>query len=474
MIKSKVPVVDESREFHYDELFFSLTNDKGCINFGNTTFTRISAYEEHELIGKPHNVIRHPDMPRGVFHLFWEYLKAGKTIAAYVKNLAKDGRYYWVLAVAAPCKGGFLSIRIKPSSPMFEAAKKLYAETLVMEAEVEFRLGKKEAAEQSHAFLLERLTEHGYDSYEQFMSEALTKELSSRADIVGKVNKPTPPNFETGFETVPYLDLERSTQRCSDMLGDIFSSLNVFHQLANELPDRRENMAELGPTLSFLALNTHISASRLGEAGATLSVISQAIRSLSKDTDRLIDDLLGRIESLCDAAEALEFNVAVASLESEVCTTFATELIAQTQEERDPNIGEWIEVVTQEMGQRSRDVYNKLNGLLSLATTLSSDAVELSQQVGRMRVAQLNGRIEIAAFSVNGNFMSIFEEISNVVEFALNECDQILSLLSTTKNSVEGLISMESSLDGCLYDIQATTDRIKSQSNATNGVALTT
>ncbi len=466
MINSRVQVVDESREFHYDELFFSITNDKGCINFGNTMFTRISAYEEVELIGKPHNVIRHPDMPRGVFHLFWEYLKAGKTIASYVKNLAKDGRYYWVLAVASPCKDGYLSIRLKPSSPLFETAKKLYAETLVFEAEVEFRLGKKEAAIQSHAFLLEKLNELGYESYEKFMSEALTKELSSRAEIIGKTDNNFVSNIDSGFETIPYVELQSSTQRCSDMLSEIYSSLNVFHQLSNELPDRRENMAELGPTLSFLALNTHISASRLGEAGATLSVISQAIRSLSKDTDRLIDDLLGRIESLCTAAEALEFNVAVASLESEVCSVFATELINQAPEDRDPNIGEWIEIVTQEMGQRSQSLFEKLSGLQVLATTLSSDATELSQQVGRMRVAQLNGRIEIAAFSVNGNFMSIFEEISNVVEFALNECDQILGLLSTTKCSVEGLLSMDTSLDSCLRDIQSTTDRIKNQSHA--------
>ena len=92
-----------------------------------------------------------------------------------------------------------------------------------------------------------------------------------------------------------------------------------------------------------------------------------------------------------------EFNVAVASLESEVCSVFATELINQAPEDRDPNIGEWIEIVTQEMGQRSQSLFEKLSGLQVLATTLSSDATELSQQVGRMRVAQLNGRIEIAA-----------------------------------------------------------------------------
>jgi PAS domain S-box-containing protein len=83
------------REFGIEELFFSTTDVKGHISAGNEVFTRISGYTEDELLGRAHNVIRHPDMPRGVFQLLWDTIQAGRPIAAYVKNRAKDGELYF-------------------------------------------------------------------------------------------------------------------------------------------------------------------------------------------------------------------------------------------------------------------------------------------------------------------------------------------------------------------------------------------
>ncbi|MCJ7765971.1 MAG: PAS domain-containing protein, partial [Thiovulaceae bacterium] len=74
----------------------SRTDTKGNIEFGNDYFFEISGYSREELMGKPHNTIRHPDMPRVIFKMMWDRLKQGKNIFALVKNLAKDGRYYWV------------------------------------------------------------------------------------------------------------------------------------------------------------------------------------------------------------------------------------------------------------------------------------------------------------------------------------------------------------------------------------------
>ena len=137
MITARVTPINEARHFAPHELFFSLTDDKGRIHYGNQVFTRVSGYEEHQLLGQPHNLIRHPDMPRGVFRLFWDYLGAQKTIAAYVKNLAADGRYYWVLAVATPSRDGYLSVRLNPSSQFFDLVKKAYAGTLAIESPLE-------------------------------------------------------------------------------------------------------------------------------------------------------------------------------------------------------------------------------------------------------------------------------------------------------------------------------------------------
>jgi len=80
----------------------SKTDPKGIIEYGNDYFVEISGYSETELIGKPHSIVRHPDMPRIAFKLMWDRIKEGKNFIAVVKNLAKDGSYYWVVTDFEP------------------------------------------------------------------------------------------------------------------------------------------------------------------------------------------------------------------------------------------------------------------------------------------------------------------------------------------------------------------------------------
>ncbi|WP_036737508.1 PAS domain-containing protein [Persephonella sp. IF05-L8] len=81
-----------------NQLIISRTDLRGIITYVNETFAEISGYKPEELIGKPHNIIRHPDMPKSVFKELWETIKQGKTWQGYVKNLRKDRGYYWVHA----------------------------------------------------------------------------------------------------------------------------------------------------------------------------------------------------------------------------------------------------------------------------------------------------------------------------------------------------------------------------------------
>ena len=75
----------------------SKTDAKGVITYANDYFVEISEYSESELLGKPHNIIRHPDMPKVVFKMMWDRIKKGQNIMALVKNLAKSGDHYWVV-----------------------------------------------------------------------------------------------------------------------------------------------------------------------------------------------------------------------------------------------------------------------------------------------------------------------------------------------------------------------------------------
>lgn len=85
-----------------DELIVSHTNLYGVITYANETFANISGYDIDDLLGKPHNIVRHPDMPSSLFANLWETLAEGKLWSGYVKNLRSDGGFYWVYAQVSP------------------------------------------------------------------------------------------------------------------------------------------------------------------------------------------------------------------------------------------------------------------------------------------------------------------------------------------------------------------------------------
>ena len=131
---SEVPECQEqSVEIRISELFFSTTDSRGVMTSCNDVFRRLSGYSQVELMGSPHNIIRHEHMPRAVFHLLWERLRKGAAFFGYIKNLAKDGRYYWVASYVTPIFGGYLSIRFKPTSSIFENISSVYGSMLQIE-----------------------------------------------------------------------------------------------------------------------------------------------------------------------------------------------------------------------------------------------------------------------------------------------------------------------------------------------------
>ncbi|SNR55936.1 PAS domain-containing protein [Flavobacterium sp. ov086] len=96
-LQNRIPVIDKEVSWDKTQVIMSKTNAFGIIEYANETFVDVSGYEDYELMGQPHNIIRHPDMPKVIFKVLWENLKGGKNFHAIVKNLAKSGRYYWVI-----------------------------------------------------------------------------------------------------------------------------------------------------------------------------------------------------------------------------------------------------------------------------------------------------------------------------------------------------------------------------------------
>lgn len=159
------------RTFGQDEIIVSKTDPKGIIRYANDVFLRVSCYTEAELIGKPHNIIRHPDMPRGVFKLMWDTIAAGDEIFAYVVNLAADGAHYWVFAHVTPSYDvqgrltGYHSNRRSPDRGAVRQIEELYA---VLRRE-EQRAGAGHASVEASVDHLERLLRERRVTYDEFV-----------------------------------------------------------------------------------------------------------------------------------------------------------------------------------------------------------------------------------------------------------------------------------------------------------------
>ncbi|MFT4709246.1 MAG: PAS domain S-box-containing protein [Planctomycetota bacterium] len=126
--------------FERDEIIVSKTDAKGIITYANDVFLAIAGYTEEETLGKPHNFIRHPDMPRSIFRLLWDTMSAGDEIFAYVMNLTKNGDHYWVLAHVTPTFGpsgeitGYHSNRRVPDRTAIDTILPIYKQLTDVEA----------------------------------------------------------------------------------------------------------------------------------------------------------------------------------------------------------------------------------------------------------------------------------------------------------------------------------------------------
>jgi PAS domain S-box-containing protein len=169
-MNATVQLTGKARTFPSDEIIVSKTDAAGRLTYANDIFLNISDYTEAELLGKPHNIIRHPDMPGCIFKLLWETLPAGQELFAYVNNRTKYGDNYWVLAHVTPTfdeKGtiiGYHSSRRSPSENALKIILPLYEK---LRAEERRHEKKKEGLAASSKMLQAFLDEKGmaYDAF---------------------------------------------------------------------------------------------------------------------------------------------------------------------------------------------------------------------------------------------------------------------------------------------------------------------
>lgn len=367
----EITTADSSAEitFRPEELFFSRTGPSGIIEYGNEVFQRISIYSWDELLGKPHKIVRHPDMPRAVFWQLWHSIKQGSPIGAYVKNRAKDGRYYWVFAIVTPVEGGYLSVRLKPSAllPVVEGEYRT-----LLAAAVQQKLSPKDSA----AILLQRLQQRGFEDYPAFMATALSAEIMARNKQLNREPDPIMARFD---QLVP---------------------------AAKSLLTRADEIFSAYGKIKYVPLNLRVQSSRLGDSGKTIGVISNNYTGISDEIRANMNQFVASARKLLQTIYEGQFLLGIARVQQEVVNFFRMEAA-------DDRLDKDKEMRLLEEQQRAYQ-HKALAGLKAItvqARHFEDDCAEMKRLATNLEVTRVMGKMESSRLTAKEGLDSLIDEL---------------------------------------------------------------
>lgn len=433
--------IPHEREFRLEELFFSTTDRQGRILSGNEVFARISGYSYAELIGQPHNIIRHPDMPRAVFKLLWDYLLADKSITAYVKNRAKDGSYYWVVAMVVPVAGGFLSVRFKPSSEFFPLVQAVYKQLLATENAQPGKAGMEAAGAQ----LGDILATKGLPSYDAFMHAFLREEVRSRTQLLARQSR----TLESDVRGDAWDPFFHQWAIAREVLDALFALLDDFANLNRNLEGNADFIAQLALSMRRLSLNASIESVHLEGEGNTMGVLAQFLGENSCRIEQVVAVMHRRLHSLITDVHRVIYDLSSSKLMLEMLAFFGKEL-----RRRGASIGS---KETQSSEGKIHDLRDALRttagGLLSrlLDTrnalgTLTAMGEELNGNILTLQFIQLNGRIEAARLRQAAQLAVILQDILHNVETTKERLQDLRSSVTTVQNKMGQLETSQATI----------------------------
>lgn len=358
--RNTLPNIDEEVPFSFEELFFSRTDLKGVIRSGNSVFQRISMYSWDELIDRAHSVIRHSDTPRAVFWLLWDTIKKGEPIGAYVKNKAKDGRYYWVFAIVTPIEGGYLSVRLKPSSALFPIVDREYT-SLAAATTRQSKISPEDAA----VILLDRLGQLGFKNYGAFMSTALSREIAARNERLGRA----PDAMIACFDQIV-----TSSDALLQQAGNIFAAYGKSE---------------------FVPLNLRVQVNRLGQSAATIGVISNNYDLIAGEIRSNMNRFMASAEQVHKTISDGLFLLCTAKVQHEVVEFFRAEASAGEQS----HAQEMLYLEQQQSAYQQKAV-DGLRAIAAQAERFHQDCIEMRRLAASLEVTRIMGKMESSRLRV--------------------------------------------------------------------------
>ena len=453
MVESAAPV---EYVFTADELFFSTTDSQGRIRRANSTFMRLSGYPRGALVGRAHNVVRHADMPAGLFRSIWDAIEEGRAASAYITNRSSDDGCYRVFATIVPSGSGYLSVRTLPMlTDLRDEVEAAYARVRdVEEASAAAGSTRREAAAAGQAALLSELRALGYADAIDFTRRVLVAEVG--ALLAHGVGIPDSPQAEGPVarildamsrieaETAGLVGILQEGQRLVDLLGRRAGEIEA---LSARLGALREAMRAVGADVEVLGS---------GAQADDVAARCQEVDALVLECSEQLHPLCSQIEALRGDLDSVSFRIALARLHNLAAGIFALQILE---------------------GQDEVDANDAVGSLTELCSALSDGADNLTQRVGLLdaRRELVGGELDVVAEDLGVIQGPILEVLEAAAAAGAGQADSVttartlaeqgfgeardLADLAVRLRDLEVPFEAEA-INSCLADVRAALDEL--------------
>ncbi len=427
-MRKPTPNLNES-PFGFDEMFFSVTDKRGVIRFGNDVFVRVSVYPKETLLGAPHSIVRHPDMPRAVFKVFWDILQQNKPVGAYVKNMAGNGSYYWVFAFVFPIEDGYLSIRFKPSSALFGEVQKIYSAVLDFETQ-----GNDLNASYDH--LLKSIRQSGFPDYEHFIVKAVMEELQSRA-------QQTLTHSARKQDASAASQITEVSQFASRSLNGVFEKVRGFQDSNQRFSKTIGTLDEGFQRLKFISMNMTIAAAKFGGLAAGLGVVSKEFSLVSREIESHLGGLSRFVETLSHTVQQCLLRIAGLNSQMLMVDFFVKESIAKLQlsDKAFSEMNENRESFSRLFKDYAENLQKEVLTMRSHLSAISSEMLEVNKFVTGLEVIRQIGAVESSRYDdIKSSFVHYLEAMDEFIQLLRNTTSKVNSEVRLLNESADYII----------------------------------